>query len=64
MKVGLERYNQRTKHISVRFHYIRDKVMSNEFSVRYIPSKQQLTDFLTKGLPKRNNLSFYYTVFR
>jgi hypothetical protein len=42
--------HSRTKHIQVCFHYLRDQVRNQEFSLRYIPTKYQLADLTTKGL--------------
>ena len=38
----------RTKHIDVRFHFIRTK--SKTISVEYVPTKEQRADILTKAL--------------
>lgn len=52
-----------TKHIDVRYHLIRDHVEKKNISIEYVPSKEQLADIFTKGLPKeafvqlRNELS-------
>ena len=38
----------RSKHIDLRFHYIRDMVNRGAFLVRHVPSRDQLADALTK----------------
>ena len=43
-------YHQRTKHIDVRFHKIREWVGSNQFSLAYIPTKEMAANFLTKNV--------------
>ncbi|GMF35066.1 unnamed protein product [Phytophthora fragariaefolia] len=43
-------YQARTKHIDIRYHFIREKVASNEVELVYVESKNQLADYLTKGL--------------
>ncbi|GMF60078.1 unnamed protein product [Phytophthora fragariaefolia] len=43
-------YQARTKHIDIRCHFIREKVASNEVELVYVESKNQLADYLTKGL--------------
>jgi hypothetical protein len=43
--------HNRTKHIQVRFHFIREKVASQEIAMQYIPTKSQLADIFTKGTP-------------
>ena len=39
----------RTKHIDVRFHLIRESVRSKTKSVKYVPTKEQHADILTKA---------------
>jgi hypothetical protein len=43
-------YQARTKHIDIRYHFIREKVASGEVELVYVESKNQLADYLTKGL--------------
>ena len=45
-------FHQRNKHIDVRYHFIRDLYNKGEIDVKYIESKEQLADILTKALPK------------
>ncbi|KAL4104202.1 hypothetical protein QTP88_019511 [Uroleucon formosanum] len=45
-------YHKRTKHIDVRYHYIREKFSEGMFTVEYAPSKEQLADILTKPIPR------------
>ena len=40
----------RTKHIDVRFHFIRELVRSKTILVKYVPSSEQRADVLTKPL--------------
>ena len=40
----------RTKHIDVRFHFIRDSTRLKTISVEYVPTKEQRADILTKAL--------------
>ena len=40
----------RTKHINVRFHFIRESTRSKTISVEYVPTKEQRADILTKAL--------------
>jgi len=42
---------KRSKHIDIRYHYIRERVMSNDVKLTYIPTQDQLADLLTKPLP-------------
>ena len=43
-------FHSRSKHIELDVHYIRDKVLNKELEVRYIPTKEQVADVLTKPL--------------
>ena len=40
----------RTKHIDVRFHFIRDLTRLKTISVEYVPTKEQRAEILTKAL--------------
>ena len=44
-------YHPRTKHIDVRWHYIRERVGAGELKIRLTPSALMVADFLTKGVP-------------
>uniref|UniRef100_A0A803QIH1 Reverse transcriptase Ty1/copia-type domain-containing protein n=1 Tax=Cannabis sativa TaxID=3483 RepID=A0A803QIH1_CANSA len=44
-------FHSRTKHIEIDVHFVREKVMNKSVEVRYIPSKEQIADILTKSLP-------------
>ncbi|KAE9089359.1 hypothetical protein PF010_g19021 [Phytophthora fragariae] len=37
-------YQARTKHIDIRYHFIREKVVSNEEELEYVDTKNQLAD--------------------
>jgi hypothetical protein len=39
-----------TKHIEMRYHYVRDIVQKNILSIQYVPTAEQNTDILTKPL--------------
>jgi hypothetical protein len=45
-------FHRRTKHIDIRYHFIRERIASGEIELRYIPTEQQLADILTKALPR------------
>ena len=44
--------NSNSKHIDVRYHFVRERVEQREFSITYVPSKYQHADFLTKPFRK------------
>ncbi|GJV65068.1 ribonuclease H-like domain-containing protein [Tanacetum coccineum] len=43
--------HQRTKHIEIDIHFIRDKVAAGHVRVLHVPSRFQYADIFTKGLP-------------
>ncbi len=43
---------QRTKHIDIRYHYIREQQEEGSIKIGYIQSENQLADILPKALPK------------
>ena len=45
-------YHKRTKHIGIRYHFIREKSEAKEIAVEYIPSELQKADIFTKALTK------------
>ena len=42
---------RRTKHIEIKFHFIRDLVEADRINLVYCPSEDMIADMLTKGLP-------------
>lgn len=42
----------RTKHLEVDKHFIKEKIDSDVFCMPYIPTTSQVADILTNGLPK------------
>ena len=43
-------FHQRSKHIDIRFHFIRDSYESNVFEPEYVSTDEQLADLFTKSL--------------
>ena len=43
--------DRRTKHIEIRYHYIREFYESGETDIFYVASEDQLADQLTKNVP-------------
>jgi hypothetical protein len=43
-------FHERSKHIRVRYHFIRDCLKEGSFKACYINTKDQLADLLTKPL--------------
>jgi hypothetical protein len=46
-----DNYHARTKHIDIRYHFIRDTVQCGEVSLVYCPTDDMTADILTKALP-------------
>ena len=42
----------RTKHIDIRHHFIREKVVDGSIKIKYIETSKNEADLLTKGLPR------------
>lgn len=43
--------HRRTKHIDVRYHYVRQMIAFGKMDIEYVPTKDMLADVLTKPLP-------------
>jgi hypothetical protein len=43
--------HQRTKHIEMDIHFVREKVARGDIRVLHVPSRYQIADIFTKGLP-------------
>ncbi|KAH9783149.1 retrovirus-related pol polyprotein from transposon RE1 [Citrus sinensis] len=58
-------FHSRTKHIEIDVHFIRDKVLSGDLKICYVPSEVQIADILTKPLssPQFNYLRDKLNVF-
>jgi hypothetical protein len=44
--------HSKTKHILIKFHFLRDQVMNKVIKLEYIGTKDQIADIFTKCLPK------------
>ena len=42
----------KTKHIAIKYHYVRELVEDKEVKMEYIHTKEQIADIFTKPLPK------------
>jgi hypothetical protein len=51
--------HQRTKHIEIDLHFVREKVAAGDVHVLHVPTSSQYADIFTKGLP-----SSVFTEFR
>ena len=50
--------HQRTKHIDVKYHFVRDKISDGKLKLLYVPSENNLADFFTKPVAKSKNCKF------
>ena len=44
--------HSKTKHISIKYHFVRELVQDKEIRLEYVHSKEQIVDIFTKPLPK------------
>ena len=49
--VNEQKFNSRSKHVEIKYHFIREKAENNDMSISYVPSKKLMADALTKALP-------------
>ena len=47
---GNPSHHDRSKHIAIDYHFVREHVDDGDVIVRYVPTKFQLADIVTKGL--------------
>jgi hypothetical protein len=43
--------HQRTKHVEINLHFVREKVAIGQVRVLHVPTTSQFADIFTKGLP-------------
>ena len=51
-------HHQRSKHIDIKYHFIRLEVESGTVVLKYVPSEDNVADIFTKPLPKQKLNSF------
>ena len=44
--------HSKTKHIPIKYHYLREQVSQKDVKLEYIDTKEQIADIFTKPLPK------------
>jgi hypothetical protein len=50
--------HQRTKHVEIYLHFVRDRVSMGEVRVLHVPTTSQFADIFTKGLPSSTFTEF------
>jgi uncharacterized lipoprotein YehR (DUF1307 family) len=51
-------FHDRSKHIEIKYYYLRDKVQKGEIKLQYISTDEQTTDILTKPLSRTKFVYF------
>lgn len=54
--------HKRTKHIDVRYHYIKDLIQNNVITVKYLPTECMTADVLTKPLSSSKHHTFIHNM--
>eukprot|EP00253_Pinus_taeda_P020136 PITA_20136 len=44
--------HSKTKHIPIKYHFLREQVLEQKVKLEYVPSKEQVADILTKTFPR------------
>jgi hypothetical protein len=55
-------FHQRTKHIDIKYHFVREQVESNEFELVYVPTTMMQADVMTKNLPRPKFVKDIYAI--
>ena len=55
---GNSMYHARSKHIDVRYHFIREKIAANQIAVQYLCTRDMVADALTKALHRPKHEDF------
>jgi hypothetical protein len=51
-------FHDRTKHIDLRHHFLRERVAAGDIELSYVPTGDQLADIFTKGLVREKHQRF------
>lgn len=55
-------HHKRTKHIELDIHFVRENVAIGELRVHHVPTTQQFTNVITKGLPSSTFHEFHSSI--
>jgi hypothetical protein len=50
--------HQRTKHVEIDLHFVRDRVAVGDVRILHVPTTSQFADIFTKGLPSSTFAEF------
>jgi hypothetical protein len=51
--IGNPVYHEKSKHIGIRYHYVREQVSQKQVEFVYVPTEFQVADSLTKAVPRQ-----------
>ncbi len=51
-------HHQRSKHIDIQYHFIREEVGNNRVTLNYVPTNEMVADGLTKGFSATKHTDF------
>lgn len=51
------KFHERTKHIDIRYHFIRERFVRGDLTVKYVGTNEQCANFLTKALANERFLA-------
>ena len=43
-----------TKHVAIKLHFLRDKVLNTEFKLIYVPTQGKVANIFTRALPRES----------
>jgi hypothetical protein len=46
--------HSKTKHIPIKYHFLREQVQDQVVKLEYVPSKEKIADIFTKPLPRES----------
>ena len=49
------KFNSQSKHVEIKYHFVLDKAENGEIEISYLPSKELMTNALTKPLHAKNS---------
>lgn len=47
-------FHKRSKHIDIKYHFIREQYEKGSFTLDYVPTKEMIADVFTKSLPAQS----------